>query len=163
MKPKCILVLEKIQVLCQKSPVESRYPELMYKRYCLYLPRYLVQHHLCFVEGVSLPLEARKEFLAERNLLRFHYTYWTPSILLRSKHYVSSFWDWKSFQSCLRTLIEKMWPTSYTLLRDGFELEFSGSSKPELWRFRAEPSRAGALQFPSWNRADNIDNMYVKK
>ena len=26
-------------------------------------------------------------FLAERNLLRFHYTYWAPSILLRSTHY----------------------------------------------------------------------------
>ena len=46
--------------------------------------------------------------------------------------------------------------------RDGFEQEFSGSSEPELWRFRAEPSRAGALQFPSWNRADDTDNMYVK-
>ena len=29
--------------------------------------------------------------------------------------------------------------------RDGFELEFSGSSEPELWKFQAEPSRAGAL------------------
>jgi hypothetical protein len=27
----------------------------------------------------------------------------------------------------------------------------------------SEPSRAGALQFPSWNRADNTENMYVKK
>ena len=38
-------------------------------------------------------------------------------------------------------------------------MEFSGSS----W---AEPSRARALQFLSWNRADNTDNtdnMYVKK
>ena len=26
----------------------------------------------------------------------------------------------------------------------------------------SEPSQAGALQFPSWNRADNTDNMYVK-
>ena len=47
--------------------------------------------------------------------------------------------------------------------RDGFELEFSGSSEPELWMFRAEPRRAGTLQFSSWNRADNTDNMYVKK
>ena len=74
-KPKCILVLKKFQVLCQKSPVESRYPELIYKRYCLHPPGYLVQRHLCFVDGVSLPLEARKEFLAERNLFRFHYTW----------------------------------------------------------------------------------------
>ena len=29
--------------------------------------------------------------------------------------------------------------------RDEFELEFSGSSKPELWKFRADPSQAGAL------------------
>ena len=47
----------------------------MYKRYCLYPPGYQVQCHLCFIEGVSLPLEARKEFLAERNLLMFHYTW----------------------------------------------------------------------------------------
>ena len=40
--------------------------------------------------------------------------------------------------------------------RDEFELEFSGSSEPELWRFRAEPSRAGALRFSSWNRAENF-------
>ena len=34
------------------------------------------------------------------------------------------------------------------------EPEFSSSSRAELWRFPAEPSRAGALQFPSWNRAE---------
>ena len=36
--------------------------------------------------------------------------------------------------------------------RDEIELEFSGSSKPELWRFQAEPSW-GTLIFglkPSW-------------
>ena len=50
---------------------------------------------------------------------------------------------------------------SHTLdIRDGFEPEFPGSSEPELWKFRAELSRAGALQFPSWNRADNTDNMF---
>ena len=27
----------------------------------------------------------------------------------------------------------------------------------------SEPSRARALQFPSWNQADNTDNMYAKK
>ena len=81
------MVLKKFQMLCQKSPVENRYPELMYKRYCQHIPGYLVQRHLCFVEGVSLPFGARKEFLAERNLLRFHNIYWAPSILLRSKHY----------------------------------------------------------------------------
>ena len=27
----------------------------------------------------------------------------------------------------------------------------------------SEPSRAGALQFSSWNWADNTDNMYAKK
>ena len=50
-----------------------RDPEMMNKRYCLYPPGYLVQRHLCFIEGVSLSLEARKEFLAERNLFGFHY------------------------------------------------------------------------------------------
>ena len=80
MKPKGILVLKKFHILCQKSKVESRYPELMYKRYCLHPPGHLVQRHLCI-------LEARKKFLVEINLLRFHYTYWAPSILLRSKHY----------------------------------------------------------------------------
>ena len=35
---------------------------------------------------------------------------------------------------------------SYTLaISDGFELEFSGSSEPELKIFRAESSRAGAF------------------
>ena len=47
------MVLKKFLMLCQKWPVESRYPELMYKRYCLHPPGYLVQRHLCFVEGVS--------------------------------------------------------------------------------------------------------------
>ena len=51
------------------------YPELMYKRYCLYPQGYTVQHHLCLIEDVSLPLEARQGFLAYRNLLRFHYTW----------------------------------------------------------------------------------------
>ena len=46
---------------------------------------------------------------------------------------------------------------------DGFELEFSGSSDPELKIFRAESSRAGAFLFLSWNRADISDNMYVRK
>ena len=27
----------------------------------------------------------------------------------------------------------------------------------------SEPSRAGAIQFSIWNRADNNDNIYVKK
>jgi hypothetical protein len=45
--------------------------------------------------------------------------------------------------------------------RDEFEQEFSGSSEPELWRFRAEQSRAGALQFPSWNRADKILTLII--
>ena len=37
--------------------------------------------------------------------------------------------------------------------KDDFELEFSGSSEPELWRFRAEPSQ-GTSVFelkPSWS------------
>ena len=74
MKPKGVLVLKKFQILCQKSPGKSSYSELMYKRYCLYPQGYTVQRHLCLIEGVSLPLEARKGFLAQRNLLKFHYT-----------------------------------------------------------------------------------------
>ena len=84
---KCILVLKKLQVLCQKLLVESRFPELMYKRYCLYPPGYLVQRHLCFLEGVSLPLEARKGLLAELNLLSFHYTWLKGINSTESKHY----------------------------------------------------------------------------
>ena len=38
---------------------------------------------------------------------------------------------------------------SYIAIRDGFELEFFDSSELELQRFRAESSRAGALQFSS--------------
>jgi hypothetical protein len=63
-KPKGVLVLKKFQILCQKSPGESRYPELNCKIYCLYPQGYTVQRHLCFIEDVSLPLEARKWFLA---------------------------------------------------------------------------------------------------
>ena len=61
----------------------------MYKRYSLYPPGYLVQRHLCFIEGVSLPLEARKEFLAEINLLRLHYTGLNAINSIESKHYES--------------------------------------------------------------------------
>ena len=35
--------------------------------------------------------------------------------------------------------------------RDEFELEFSSSSKPEMWRFQAEPSQAWAIQFRAKN------------
>ena len=72
MKPKCILVLKKFQVLCQKSLVESRYPEHIlpiFTRVSSPVPS-------MFYRGCPLPtLEAGKEFLAERNLLRFHYTW----------------------------------------------------------------------------------------
>ena len=63
-KPKGVLVLKKFQILCKKSPSKSGHPTLMYKRYCLYPQGYTVQRHLCSIEGVSLPLEARKGFLA---------------------------------------------------------------------------------------------------
>jgi hypothetical protein len=72
-KPKGHLGFQKISNFVPKVAGKSRYPELMYRIYCLYPPGYLVQRHLCFIEGVSL--EARKEFLAKRNLLRFHYTW----------------------------------------------------------------------------------------
>ena len=54
----------KIEILCQKSPGKSRYPQLMYKRCCLYPQGYKVHRFLCLKEGVSLPLEARKGVLA---------------------------------------------------------------------------------------------------
>ena len=46
--------------------------------------------------------------------------------------------------------------------RDEFELELSNSSKPELWKFRAKPSRAGALQFSSWNRTEIFSRTIIK-
>ena len=66
----------------------------------------------------------------------------------------------------IHTLHSKIWKlaTSHELttllenkrvrISDGFELEFFGLSEPELWRFRLERARAGALQFSSWNRAE---------
>ena len=75
MKPKGHIGSQKISNFGPKVAGKSRYSELMYKRYFLYPPGYLFQRHLCFIEGVSLPLEARKEFLAEINLLRLHYTW----------------------------------------------------------------------------------------
>ena len=45
---------------------KSRYHELMYINQAA---------PSIFLEGVSLPLKTRKEYLEERNLLRFHYTY----------------------------------------------------------------------------------------
>ena len=67
MKPKGHLDSQQIPNFVPKIAGKSRDPELMHKRYCLCPPGYLVQCHLCFIEGVFLPLEARKEFLAERN------------------------------------------------------------------------------------------------
>ena len=50
---------------------------------------------------------------------------------------------------------------TYVHISDEFEVEDSSSSPAKLWRFQAEPSQAGALQFLSWNGADNTDNMYI--
>ena len=63
-KSKGALVHKKFQILCQKSLGKSRYSVLMYERYCLYSQEYTVQCHLCLIEGVSFPLEARKGLLA---------------------------------------------------------------------------------------------------
>ena len=41
----------------------------------------------------------------------------------------------------------ELYNSIYVDSRDEFELEFSSSSKPELWRFRVEPSRAGHFNF----------------
>ena len=75
MKPKGHLGPKNVSNFVPKITGKSRFPEWMTKRHCLYPPEYLVQRHLCFIEGVSLPLAARTGFLAERNLLRFHYTW----------------------------------------------------------------------------------------
>ena len=79
------------QFLCQKLPKESRYPKLMYKRYCLYPPRHLVQRHLHMLNrGCFLTFGGREGVFSRRNLLRFPYTIWAPSILLRSMYYDST-------------------------------------------------------------------------
>ena len=75
MKPKGHLGSQKMSNFVSKIAGKSRYPELIYKRYYLYPPGYLVQRHLYFIEGVSLPLEAKKEFQQKEILLRFHYTW----------------------------------------------------------------------------------------
>ena len=43
---------------------------------------------------------------------------------------------------------------TYIVFSDEPELEFSGSSRAELGRFRAELSQTWAIQFSSWNRAE---------
>ena len=156
MKPKCIFVLKRFQVLCQKSPVKTRYPELTYKRYCLYPPGCLVQRHLCFIEGVSLPLEARKEFLGEINLLRFHYT-WINAInsteiealwikhcafidcgLLKNFKYCiylcgkSKFRNWRKIRSNLLTLC---WKVLVVTLKFFFCFDFLPSDSNSALRF----------------------------
>ena len=79
------MVLKKFQILCQKSPGESRYPELKCNIYCQYPQGYTVQRHLCFIEGVSLPLEARS-FTRKKFSLRFtmyaerHQYYWVKTL-----------------------------------------------------------------------------------
>ena len=64
-------------------------------------------------------------------------------------------WHYNQIQIYYKNVLTKKICTTY--FRDEFELEFSGSS------CEVTKPRAGALQFSSWNRADNIDNMYAKK
>ena len=45
---------------------------------------------------------------------------------------------------------------SMVFTRDEFELEFSGSSKPELGKFRAELSRAGHFNFRAKTELTNF-------
>ena len=47
------------------------------------------------------------------------------------------------------------------LNRDEFELKFCGSSKPELWRFQAEPSWGTSIfeLKPSWNFFKNYNQI----
>ena len=65
-------------------------------------------------------------------------------------------WSSQVFTLCQNLMVDPV------LTRDEFKLEFSGSSEPKLWRFRVEPSRAGALQFSSWNRAEHFYNQISK-
>ena len=50
------------------------------------------------------------------------------------------------------------------LTRDEFELEFSCSSKPELWKFRAEPSLGTSFSElkPSWNFLKNYNQIFYQ-
>ena len=75
--------------------------------------------------------------------------------ILRVKN-VGAFLVCGTLMKLLRKYILKIWKKkcgNYMInSRDGFELEFSGSSESELWRFRAEPSW-GTFIFelkPSW-------------
>ena len=89
---------------------------------------------------------------------------WFKKILIifdmRNWLWKSEFFNfWQLLFNCLQDflsnrLVDGFGPKERPVSSDGFELEFSGSSEPELWSFRAESSRAGALQFSSWNRAE---------
>ena len=53
-------------------------------------------------------------------------------------------------------VVEKLFQHLHLHLSDGFELEFSGSSEPELKIFRAELGHFNFELKPSWKWADNM-------
>ena len=65
-------------------------------------------------------------------------------VYVKSQFFLCNHYKFSEFRVDVHTL-----PTS-----DEPKLEFSGSSRAELARFRAKPSRAGALLFSSWNQAE---------
>ena len=79
-----------------------------------------------------------------------------PTVKILLVKNVGAFLVCGTLMKLLRKYILKIWKKkcgNYMInSRDGFELEFSGSSESELWRFRAEPSW-GTFIFelkPSW-------------
>ena len=104
----------------------------------------------------SLQVVIRQSSKKNTNFPSFFYFSFIPKIL----RYDLMFADWSTylvdrkfkmmtnFTFATKTnppLIEGTVYIKTVTSRDAFELEFSGSSEPELLRFRAEPSRAGAL------------------
>ena len=78
MKPKGHLGSQKISNFVPKITGKNRYPELMYKRYCL-STRVPSPAPSMFYRGCLLAVGGKEGVLAERNLLRFHYT-WLKAI-----------------------------------------------------------------------------------
>ena len=64
----------------------------------------------------------------------------------------------RTFKQLLKSLIHKI-NALFVVMGSSWNFPARASSSYES----SESSRAGALQFSSWNRADNTDNMHVKK
>ena len=62
---------------------------------------------------------------------------------------LNNFWYHLGINFSIKENLFGNFENTCTYSSDEFELEFSGSSEPELWSFRVDPSQAGALQFSS--------------